>query len=100
MGTNLAEAEFSVGLFMFLRLQQVRGEYISIFSPYAEQKNLIKEILRKKCGWHENFGMPAKVVMSKDAKADSNSVVILSLVERSVDLKEVISNAYFYLKDI
>lgn len=77
--TNVAEAEFTVGLFMLLRLQGVRPEHISILSPYSAQKRLIREILTKKCGWHETFGMPSSVKTVQEFKSDTNSIVILSL---------------------
>lgn len=77
--TNLGEAEYCVGLFMFLRLQGVRPEHISVLTPFSAQKRLLKQILKKKCGWHDSFGMPACVKTVNSFKSDSNCVVILSL---------------------
>jgi intron-binding protein aquarius len=77
---NLPEAEFCVGLYMLLRLQQVRPEYISVLSTFSAQARLLKEILKKKCGWHDSFGMPQNVNTVDGFKSAANNVVILSLV--------------------
>ena len=94
---NLEEAEFAVGLYMFLRLQGVRKEYITLLTTSPAQKKLIKEILRKKCGWHESFGLPNLVTTFSDFKDNSNSVVIGSLCYSSLDAFENIGNQFQFI---
>jgi superfamily I DNA and/or RNA helicase len=86
---NLAEAQYSVGLFMYLRLMGIGPEQISIITTFASQKNLIKEIHKRKCAWHETFGNPLKISTLDEEKSDSNNVIIFSMVHSDLDLNQI-----------
>jgi len=58
---NLAEAEFAVGLFMYMRLQGYPPDKITILTTYNGQKHLIRDVLNKRCGFNPYFGNPEKV---------------------------------------
>jgi len=69
---NLAEAEYIVAAYMYLRLKQhtinengkvtllplLNAPKIAIVTTEEAQKKLIEEILRTKCGWHPMLGVP------------------------------------------
>lgn len=59
---NLAEAEFVVACFQFMRLLEYPAKQISILTPYKGQKALIKDVLQRRCSWMADyFGEPASV---------------------------------------
>ena len=60
-GQNLAEAEYAVALFMFLRLQGYPPDRIAILTTYNGQKHLIRDVLARRCGRNLVFGLPEKV---------------------------------------
>ena len=77
---NLEEAEYAVSLYMYLIMKGVNSDRITILSTYNGQKNLIKEILNKKCSWHKKFGKPKKVTTVDRYQGQQNDFVIISLV--------------------
>ena len=58
---NLAEAEYVVGIFMYMRLLGYPAEKISILTTYNGQKHLIRDVAKKRCGNNPFIGMPYKV---------------------------------------
>ena len=58
---NLAEAEYTVALFMYMRLQGYPPERIAILTTYNGQKHLIRDVLNKRCANNPVFGLPEKV---------------------------------------
>jgi intron-binding protein aquarius len=48
---------------MYLRLVGYLKENITILTTYRGQQKLIKELINKKCAWHEKFGRPHKVTV-------------------------------------
>ena len=58
---NLAEAEYAVGLFMYMRLQGYPPERIAILTTYNGQKHLLRDVLNKRCANNPVFGLPEKV---------------------------------------
>ena len=58
---NLGEAEFAVGVFMYLRLQGYPPDKIAILTTYNGQKHLIRDVLAKRCANNPVFGLPEKV---------------------------------------
>ena len=83
---NLGEAEYVVGLFMFMRLCGYPAEKISILTTYNGQKSLIQDVLRQRCGgggfW---YGAPLAVETVDRYQGQQNDYVLLSLVRtRSV----------------
>ena len=77
---NLDEAEFAVGIYMYLRTRQAQAADVSILTTTTEQADLIRDIVRQKCEWHQSFGKPAAVCTIEEHQGQSNKVVILSLV--------------------
>lgn len=58
---NLAEAEYAVALFMYMRLQGYLPERITILTTYNGQKHLLRDVLNKRCANNPVFGLPEKV---------------------------------------
>ena len=58
---NLAEAEYVVAVFMYMRLMGYPGEKISILTTYNGQKTLIRDVLRKRCATNPLIGNPKKI---------------------------------------
>ena len=58
---NLAEAEYAVALFMYMRLQGYPPDKIAILTTYNGQKHLIRDVLQKRCARNPVFGLPEKV---------------------------------------
>jgi intron-binding protein aquarius len=58
---NLAEAEYIVALFMYMRLIGYPAERISILTTYNGQKTLIREVMRKRCASNPLIGDPKKI---------------------------------------
>lgn len=99
---NLGEAEFCVLLFLYLRLVGWPASQIAIITSYSAQKQLIQDILRKRClhlgaaaaagsnsgpSWQRRSGgdvassaLPAFVETVDRAQGQQCSIVLLSLV--------------------
>lgn len=58
---NLAEAEYVVATFMYLRLLGYPAERISILTTYNGQKHLIRDVINSRCGDNPLIGQPIKV---------------------------------------
>lgn len=58
---NLAEAEYSVALFMYMRLLGYPADRISILTTYNGQKHLIRDVINQRCAGNPFFGQPNKV---------------------------------------
>lgn len=58
---NLAEAEYAVALFMYMRLLGYPAERISILTTYNGQKHLIRDVLNQRCAGNPVFDTPNKV---------------------------------------
>ena len=77
---NLAEAEYSIGIFMYMCLVGYAPENISILCTYKGQKELIKEIYSKKCTWNKLFTGIKKICTVDKYQGQQNDYIILSLV--------------------
>uniref|UniRef100_A0AAX7TCD2 Aquarius intron-binding spliceosomal factor n=1 Tax=Astatotilapia calliptera TaxID=8154 RepID=A0AAX7TCD2_ASTCA len=53
---NLAEAEYSVALYMYMRLLGYPAERISILTTYNGQKHLIRDVINQRCAGNPVFG--------------------------------------------
>jgi len=62
---NLGEAEYTVALYMYMRLLGYPASKISILTTYAGQKALIKDVLGHRCQGNRLFGLP-KIVATVD----------------------------------
>jgi intron-binding protein aquarius len=88
---NLAEAEYCIGLYMYMCLIGYDSNKISILTTYNGQKELIKEIFAKKCGWDKLFSNIGKISTVDKYQGQQNDFIILSLVR---------SKKIGYLRDI
>ncbi|KAK2168383.1 hypothetical protein LSH36_17g07036 [Paralvinella palmiformis] len=77
---NLAEAEYAVGLFMYMRLQGYAAEKITILTTYNGQKHLIRDVINQRCGNNPLIGRPHKVTTVDRYQGQQNDYVLLSLV--------------------
>ena len=88
---NLAEAEYCIGLFMYMCLIGYSASQITILCSYKGQKELIKEIYTKKCSWNNLFNNIGKICTIDKYQGQQNDFIILSLVR---------SKKVGYLRDI
>lgn len=58
---NLAEAEYCVAVFMYMRLLGYPAEKISILTTYNGQKHLIRDVINIRCASNPLIGRPHKV---------------------------------------
>lgn len=77
---NLAEAEYVVAAFMYMRLQGIAASRISIITTYNGQKDLITDVISQRCSWSPLFGTPAKIATTDKFQGQQNDFILLSLV--------------------
>ncbi|KAK9239928.1 P-loop containing nucleoside triphosphate hydrolase protein [Lipomyces kononenkoae] len=77
---NLGEAEYSVAIYMYMRLLGYPADKISILTPYMGQKVLIQNILAERCKRNPIFGLPLTVATVDQYQGEQNDYIILSLV--------------------
>ncbi|XP_030854514.1 RNA helicase aquarius isoform X2 [Strongylocentrotus purpuratus] len=77
---NLAEAEYVVALFMYMRLLGYPAEKISILTTYNGQKHLIRDVINKRCSDNPIMGQPHKVTTVDRFQGQQNDYILLSLV--------------------
>ncbi|KAH9492128.1 hypothetical protein Btru_048680 [Bulinus truncatus] len=77
---NLAEAEYVVAVFMYMRMIGYAGEQISILTTYNGQKHLIRDVIRQRCGNNPLIGWPHKVTTVDRYQGQQNNFILLSLV--------------------
>ncbi|XP_065176102.1 RNA helicase aquarius-like [Sycon ciliatum] len=77
---NLAEAEYVVATYMYMRLQGYPAEQISILTTYNGQKHLIRDVLSQRCADNPVFGLPSKVTTVDRFQGQQNEYILLSLV--------------------
>lgn len=58
---NLAEAEYAVALYMYMRLLGYPADRISILTTYNGQKHLIRDVINQRCAGNSFFSQPNKV---------------------------------------
>lgn len=58
---NLAEAEYCVAVFMYMRLIGYPADKISILTTYNGQKHLIRDVINIRCATNPLIGRPHKV---------------------------------------
>ncbi|RNA15941.1 intron-binding aquarius isoform X2 [Brachionus plicatilis] len=78
---NLAEAEYLVAVFMYMRMIGYPGEKITILSTYNGQKHLIRDVLRKRCANNPIIGLPRKITTVDKYQGQQNDYILLSLVK-------------------
>lgn len=77
---NLAEAEYVVAVFMYMRLIGYPAEKISILTTYNGQKHLIRDVIAQRCGNNPFIGHPHKVTTVDRYQGQQNDYILLSLV--------------------
>ncbi|CAG5126688.1 unnamed protein product, partial [Candidula unifasciata] len=77
---NLAEAEYVVAVFMYMRMLGYPGEQISILTTYNGQKHLIRDVIQQRCGNNPLIGRPHKVTTVDRYQGQQNNFILLSLV--------------------
>ncbi|KAF2644900.1 putative DEAD helicases superfamily protein [Massarina eburnea CBS 473.64] len=77
---NLGEAEYTVALYMYMRLLGYPAQKISILTTYAGQRALIKDVLNHRCRGNRLFGLPRIVATVDKYQGEQNDYIILSLV--------------------
>uniref|UniRef100_A0A183J7H6 AQR helicase n=1 Tax=Soboliphyme baturini TaxID=241478 RepID=A0A183J7H6_9BILA len=77
---NLAEAEYAVAIYTYMRLIGYPAEKISILTTYNGQKYLLRDIVRRRCSDNPIIGEPRKVTTVDKYQGQQNDYVILSLV--------------------
>jgi len=77
---NLAEAEYIVAVYMYMRLLGYPAQKISILTTYNGQKFLIRDVLTKRCANNPLLGMPMKVTTVDKYQGQQNDYILLSLV--------------------
>lgn len=60
---NLAEAEYCVAVFMYMRLLGYPANKISILTTYNGQKHLLRDVINTRCANNPLIGRPHKVIV-------------------------------------
>mmetsp|Transcript_4030 Transcript_4030/g.6213 ORF Transcript_4030/g.6213 Transcript_4030/m.6213 type:complete len:1352 (+) Transcript_4030:1-4056(+) len=77
---NLAEAEYIVAVYQYMRLLGYPASRISILSTYKGQKHLIRDVIQQRCAWNPFFGEPSKITTVDKYQGQQNDYILLSLV--------------------
>ena len=77
---NLAEAEYIVAVYMYMRLIGYPAEKISILTTYNGQKSLLKDVCVARCAGNPLIGMPHKIATVDKYQGQQNDFILLSLV--------------------
>ena len=67
---NLAEAEYVVSTYQYMRLRGYPANKISILTTYNGQKALIRDVIEQRCANHPAFSRPATVRLSASSLND------------------------------
>lgn len=78
---NLAEAEYVVAVYMYMRLLGYPAEKISILTTYNGQKHLIRDVINTRCGDNPLIGRPHKVTTVDKYQGQQNDYILVSLVK-------------------
>eukprot|EP00096_Caligus_rogercresseyi_P010804 TRINITY_DN4040_c0_g1_i1.p1 TRINITY_DN4040_c0_g1~~TRINITY_DN4040_c0_g1_i1.p1 ORF type:complete len:1444 (-),score=412.87 TRINITY_DN4040_c0_g1_i1:63-4394(-) len=77
---NLAEAEYVVATFMYMRLLGYPAEKISILTTYNGQKHLIRDVVQARCAKNPMVGIPHKITTVDKYQGQQNDYILMSLV--------------------
>ncbi|XP_054727930.1 RNA helicase aquarius [Anastrepha obliqua] len=77
---NLAEAEYVVAVYMYMRLLGYPADKISILTTYNGQKHLIRDVIDVRCGNNPLIGWPYKVTTVDKYQGQQNDYILISLV--------------------
>jgi intron-binding protein aquarius len=88
---NLAEAEYLVSVYQYMRLLGHPASSISMLTTYNGQKHLLRDVVAARCASHPLFGSPAAICTVDQYQGQQNDYVLLSLVR---------SRAVGHLRDV
>lgn len=77
---NLAEAEYVVHTFMYMRLLGYPASSISLLTTYNGQKELLRDVIEQRCAKNPLFGRPHKISTVDKYQGQQNDFILLSLV--------------------
>ncbi|KAH8859390.1 RNA helicase aquarius [Schistosoma japonicum] len=77
---NLAEAEYVVAVYMYMRILGYPAEKITILTTYNGQKHLIRDVIAARCAQNPLLGSPSKVTTVDRFQGQQNDYVLVSLV--------------------
>merc|ERR1719376_1416942 len=77
---NLAEAEYVVAAYMYMRLIGYDASRISILTTYNGQKSLIRDVCNARCANNPLIGLPHKIATVDKYQGQQNDFILLSLV--------------------
>ena len=77
---NLAEAEFIVATFMYMRMIGYPAEKITILTTYNGQKHLLRDVVNQRCANNPFIGRPSKITTVDKFQGQQNDYILLSLV--------------------
>ncbi|CAH8534028.1 unnamed protein product [Schistosoma rodhaini] len=77
---NLAEAEYVVAVYMYMRILGYPAEKITILTTYNGQKHLIRDVIAARCAQNPLLGNPSKVTTVDRFQGQQNDYVLVSLV--------------------
>ncbi|EDW66854.2 RNA helicase aquarius [Drosophila virilis] len=77
---NLAEAEYIVALYMYMRLMGYPAAKVSILTTYNGQKHLIRDVINARCGNNPLIGWPHKITTVDKYQGQQNDYILISLV--------------------
>eukprot|EP00088_Acartia_fossae_P071181 TRINITY_DN971_c0_g1_i1.p1 TRINITY_DN971_c0_g1~~TRINITY_DN971_c0_g1_i1.p1 ORF type:complete len:1287 (+),score=326.77 TRINITY_DN971_c0_g1_i1:467-3862(+) len=77
---NLAEAEYVVAVYMYMRLIGYPANKISILTTYNGQKALLRDVCSARCAANPLIGMPHKIATVDKYQGQQNDYILLSLV--------------------
>ncbi|ESO09157.1 hypothetical protein HELRODRAFT_110053 [Helobdella robusta] len=77
---NLAEAEYVVALYTYMRLIGYPADQITILTTYNGQKHLIRDVIQRRCANNKLLGRPLKVTTVDRYQGQQNDYILLSLV--------------------
>jgi intron-binding protein aquarius len=77
---NLGEAEFVCATFQYMRLLGYPAHSISVITSYNGQKNLLRDVFRRRCANHPMFGLPHKISTLDRFQGQQNDYVLFSMV--------------------
>ncbi|CAG2165096.1 unnamed protein product [Oppiella nova] len=89
---NLAEAEYVVATFMYMRLMGYPSDKITILTTYNGQKHLIRDVVKQRCATNPFIGFPAMVNHHRDSSRANPEILFarVSLFQNCYEL----SNAF------
>ncbi|CAH8493790.1 unnamed protein product [Heterobilharzia americana] len=77
---NLAEAEYIVAVYMYMRILGYPAEKITILTTYNGQKHLIRDVITARCAQNPLLNSPSKITTVDRFQGQQNDYVLISLV--------------------